>query len=50
LLTLAGNPGGRPMLDELFAANPGWRELIPRLVTAGVIPNLPGVAELLTGE
>jgi uncharacterized Ntn-hydrolase superfamily protein len=50
LLTLAGNPGGRPMLDELFAANPGWRELIPRLVAAGVIPDLPGVVELLTGE
>jgi uncharacterized Ntn-hydrolase superfamily protein len=49
LLTLAGNPGGRPMLDALFAENPGWRELIPRLITAGVLPNLPGVAELLAG-
>jgi uncharacterized Ntn-hydrolase superfamily protein len=49
LLTLVGNPGGRPMLDALFAKNPGWRELIPRLVAAGVIPNLPGVAELLAG-
>ena len=38
------------MLDALFAANPGWRELIPRLVTAGVIPDLPGIAELLAGE
>ena len=50
LLTLVGNPGGRTMLDALFAANPGWRELVPRLVTAGVIPDLPGIAELLTGE
>lgn len=50
LLTLVGNPGGRPMLDALFVANPGWRELVPRLVTAGVIPDLPGIAELLTGE
>jgi uncharacterized Ntn-hydrolase superfamily protein len=50
VLALAGNPGGRPMLDALFAKNPGWRELIPRLVAAGVIPGLPGVTELLAGE
>jgi uncharacterized Ntn-hydrolase superfamily protein len=50
LLTLVHNPSGRQMLDALFETNPGWRELIPRLVTAGVIPNLPGVVELLTGE
>jgi len=48
-LTLFGDPRGRPMLDELFAVNPGWRELIPRLATAGMIPDLPGVVELLTG-
>jgi hypothetical protein len=50
LLTLAGNPDGRPMLDALFAANPGWRDLIHRLVAAGVLPDLPGIADLLTGE
>lgn len=50
LLAMVGNPGGRSMLDALFVANPGWRELIPRLLAAGVIPDLPGIAELLTGE
>jgi uncharacterized Ntn-hydrolase superfamily protein len=48
-LTLFGDPRGRPMLDDLFAANPGWRELIPRLKAVGAIPDLPGVVELLTG-
>jgi uncharacterized Ntn-hydrolase superfamily protein len=50
LLAMVGNPEGRRMLDALFAANPGWRELIPRLVTAGVLPDLPGIVELLTAE
>jgi uncharacterized Ntn-hydrolase superfamily protein len=50
MLMMASDPRGRPMLDDLFAANPGWRELIPRLVAAGVIPDLPGVVESLTGE
>jgi uncharacterized Ntn-hydrolase superfamily protein len=50
LLTMSGNPAGRPMLDELFAANPGWRELVHRLVAAGVLPDVPGIADLLTGE
>ena len=48
-LTLFGDPRGRPMLDDLFAVNPGWRELIPRLEAVGAIPDLPGVVELLTG-
>ena len=47
---MSGNPAGRPMLDALFEANPGWRELVHRLVAAGVIPDLPGIADLLTGE
>jgi uncharacterized Ntn-hydrolase superfamily protein len=50
LLVLAGDPEGRPMLDTLFATNPGWRELIHRLVAAGVLPDVPGIADLLTGE
>ena len=48
-LTLFGDPRGRPMLDELFAQNPGWRELIPRLAAVGEIPDIPGAVELLTG-
>jgi uncharacterized Ntn-hydrolase superfamily protein len=48
-LTLFGHPSGRAMLDELFAANAGWRELIPRFVDAGLIPNRRGVVELLNG-
>lgn len=38
-----GDPRGRPMLDELYAANSGWRELIPRLVSVGVIRDIPGL-------
>ncbi len=38
------------MLDELFAANSGWRELIPRLAAVGAMPDLPGIVELLTGR
>ena len=49
LLTMFGDPRGRADLDASFAANPGWRELIPRLVAVGVIPDAPGIVELLTG-
>ena len=48
-LTLFGDAEGRRMLDEMFAINPGWRELIPRLATVGALPDLPGVVEQLTG-
>jgi len=50
LWTMAGDPRGRPMLDELFVANSGWRDLIPRLIAAGAIPDLPGMVELLTAR
>ena len=50
VLTIAGDPRGRAFLDEIFAKNPGWRDLIPRFVAKGVIPDLPGIVELLTGE
>jgi hypothetical protein len=48
--TLFGDPRGRATLDEMYAANPGWRELIPRLAAAGTLPDLPGIVERLTGE
>lgn len=48
LLTMFGDPRGRGELDALFSVNPGWRELIPRLVASGTIPDTPGVIELLT--
>jgi uncharacterized Ntn-hydrolase superfamily protein len=47
-LTLFGDPRGRPMLDEIYAENEGWRELIPRLAAVGMLPDFPGVVELLT--
>ena len=49
-LTMFGDPRGRPMLDQLFRENEGWRELVPRLAAVGVLPDLPGVVELLTGR
>ncbi len=50
VLTISGDPRGRAFLDEIFAKNPGWRELIPRYVAKGVIPDFPGIVELLTGK
>ncbi len=46
-LTMFGEPRGRPMLAALFARNSGWRDLIPRLVAVGVVPEVPGLVELL---
>jgi hypothetical protein len=46
--TLFGDPRGRTTLDEMYAENPGWRELIPRLAAVGMLPDFPGVVELLT--
>jgi uncharacterized Ntn-hydrolase superfamily protein len=48
--TLFGDPRGRTTLDEMYAENPGWRDLIPRLAAAGMLPDLPGVVEGLTRE
>jgi uncharacterized Ntn-hydrolase superfamily protein len=48
--TLFGDPRGRATLDEMYAENPGWRELIPRLAAAGTLPDLPGIVEQLTAE
>ena len=45
--TMFGDPRGRATLDEMYAANPGWRELIPRLAAAGAIPATPEMIELL---
>jgi len=49
-LTLFGDPRGRPMLDEIYAQNDGWRALIPRLAAVGQLPDFPGIVEVLTGE
>jgi uncharacterized Ntn-hydrolase superfamily protein len=46
--TLFGDPRGRVTLDEMYAENPGWRELIPRLAAVGMLPDIPGVVEMLS--
>jgi uncharacterized Ntn-hydrolase superfamily protein len=46
LLTMFGDPRGRPELDAFLTARPDWRELIRRLVTAGIVPDSPEIAEL----
>jgi uncharacterized Ntn-hydrolase superfamily protein len=46
--TLFGDPRGRATLDEMYAENPGWRELIPRLAAVGMLPDFPGIVEMLT--
>jgi uncharacterized Ntn-hydrolase superfamily protein len=45
--TLFGDPRGRATLDEMYAENPGWRDLIPRLAAVGMLPDLPGIVEAL---
>jgi uncharacterized Ntn-hydrolase superfamily protein len=46
LLTMFGDPRGRPELDAFLAARPDWRELIRRLVAAGIVPATPEIAEI----
>jgi uncharacterized Ntn-hydrolase superfamily protein len=46
LLTMFGDPRGRPALDAFLADRPEWRELIRRLVAAGVIPDTPEIAQI----
>ena len=48
MLTMMGDPRGRPMLDALYAEEPGWRELIPRMAAVGRLPDVPGIVETLT--
>jgi uncharacterized Ntn-hydrolase superfamily protein len=45
---LFGDPRGRAALDELYAENPGWRELVPRLAAVGMLPDVPGVVVALS--
>jgi hypothetical protein len=33
--------GARELLARAFADDPGWRELVPRLVPAGLMPDDP---------
>jgi hypothetical protein len=49
-LTTLGDPRGRPMLDAVYAENPGWRELVVRLAAVGELPDVPGLVEMLTQE
>jgi uncharacterized Ntn-hydrolase superfamily protein len=46
--TLFGDPRGRPELDAMYAENPGWRDLIPRLAAVGQLPDFPGIVEMLS--
>jgi uncharacterized Ntn-hydrolase superfamily protein len=39
----------RPLLDRAFAADDGWRQLIDRLVTAGLLANDPALRRRLLG-
>ena len=48
MLTMFGDPRGRPELDAFFAAHPDWREFVRRLVAAGVVPDSPEIAEITT--
>jgi uncharacterized Ntn-hydrolase superfamily protein len=48
LRSMFGDARGRPELDAFFAEHPDWRELVRRLVAAGVIPDTPQIRELTT--
>jgi len=47
MLTMFGDPRGRPDLDAFLAARPDWREYIRRMVAAGVIPETPETSEII---
>jgi hypothetical protein len=34
-----------PLFKEAFEVDPAWRELVPRLVKAGRLPDTPGLIE-----
>jgi uncharacterized Ntn-hydrolase superfamily protein len=42
-------PGARELLDRAFAADPGWRELVPRLVPAGLLPDDAALVSRILG-
>jgi hypothetical protein len=46
MLTMFGDPRGRPALDAFLAARPDWREFVRRLVAAGVVPDSPEIREI----
>jgi uncharacterized Ntn-hydrolase superfamily protein len=46
MLTMFGDPHGRPALDAFLAARPEWREFIRRMVAAGVIPDSLEITEI----
>ncbi len=46
LLTMFGDPRGRPELDAFLAERPDWREFVRRLVAAGVVPDTPEMAQI----
>jgi uncharacterized Ntn-hydrolase superfamily protein len=46
MLTMFGDPRGRPELDAFLATRPDWREFVRRLVAAGVVPDTPEVQEI----
>jgi hypothetical protein len=48
LLSMFGDPRGRPELDAFFATHPDWRELVRRLVASGVIPDSPEIKAITT--
>ena len=43
MLSMFGDPRGRPELDAFFATHPDWREFVRRLVASGVIPDSPEI-------
>jgi uncharacterized Ntn-hydrolase superfamily protein len=48
MLTMFGDPRGRPDLDAFLLARPDWREFIRRMVAAGVIPETPAITDITT--
>ena len=46
LLAMFGDPRAEAEVDAVLATNPDWGEFIARLVTAGVIPEIPELTAL----
>jgi hypothetical protein len=46
LLAMFGDPRSQAEVDAVIVTNPDWGEFIARLVTAGVIPEIPELTAL----
>ncbi len=50
LVTTGRVEASLPLFAKVFAAEPVWREVVPRLVEAGILPDEPGTVERILAQ